>query len=137
MYDQETDTSAPYDNVEFPVRKPGTGTWPGPGVSSGVGGPGVKLYGHQTTGRSLVGSKLAPLVEVEGSEGSETSRLQTINFGNSSSSVSSSTSSAQQQQQGYSKLGTSSTSTQNVVMASQHPAKGESTLVSFLLWICY
>ncbi|XP_059162293.1 uncharacterized protein LOC131945251 isoform X2 [Physella acuta] len=73
MYDQELDPNAPYDNVEFPVRKPGTGTWPGPASSgsSTSAGPSVKLFGHQTTGRGGGGSKLAPLVEVEGSEGGD------------------------------------------------------------------
>ncbi|CAL1541635.1 unnamed protein product [Lymnaea stagnalis] len=83
MYEQEIDTAAPYDNVEFPVRKPGTGTWPGPagtGSSTSVGSAGAKLYGHQTTGRVGAGSKLAPVVEVEGSEDSS-SRLQVMSFG--------------------------------------------------------
>ncbi|KAH9492136.1 hypothetical protein Btru_048701 [Bulinus truncatus] len=98
MYDQEFDTSAPYDNVEFPICKPGTGTWPGPGTASsttttsttggGVGGSNVKLFGHQTTGRLGASSKLAPLVEVDGSEGaggeSSNHRMQMMNFGGSS-----------------------------------------------------
>lgn len=81
MYEQELDASAPYDNVEFPVRKPGTGTWPGPAATgSSTGSAGVKLYGHQTTGRAGVGSKLAPVVEVEGSDDSG-ARLQVMSFG--------------------------------------------------------
>ncbi|CAG5127415.1 unnamed protein product [Candidula unifasciata] len=99
MYDQEFDNSAPYDNVEFPIRKPGTGTWPGPGGASGASGAGVKLYGHQTTGRSLGGSKLAPLVEVEGSEGGENNRLQIISFVNTSTTPTTTTAAASQQQQ--------------------------------------
>ncbi|XP_013062684.2 uncharacterized protein LOC106051995 [Biomphalaria glabrata] len=99
MYEQEFDT-APYDNVEFPVRKPGTGTWPGPasaastGVSGAGSGSNVKLFGHQTTGRGVGGaSKLAPLVEVDGSEGAENNhRMQLINFGSSQAATSSSTS---------------------------------------------
>ncbi|GFO34666.1 hypothetical protein PoB_006117100 [Plakobranchus ocellatus] len=82
MFDAEDPTN-PYDNVEFPVRKPGTGTWPaGATATSGSSaGSGVKLLGvhgsHQTTGRSTLtaGPKLAPLVEVDGAEATETQRL--------------------------------------------------------------
>ncbi|XP_005100974.2 serine-rich adhesin for platelets [Aplysia californica] len=107
MYDQDLDPNQPYDNVEFPVRKPGTGTWPGPGGGGGVGGgggkgisstgSGVKLYGHQTN-RSLGGGpKLAPLVEVDGAENSSSSngenqqRQQKSGGAFSSSSTTSST----------------------------------------------
>ena len=87
MYDEDLDTAGPYDNVEFPARKAGTGTWPrvsggqghtssGSSSSNSTSGSGVKLYGgHQTVGRSLGMPKLAPLVEIEGHEnGADVSR---------------------------------------------------------------
>ena len=95
MYEPEDPTN-PYDNVEFPVRKPGTGTW-SPGTSSGSGaGSGSKLLGgHQTAGRAiLAGPKLAPLVEVDGAETPETQRLLPASSSTGTNKTSSSSSSS-------------------------------------------
>uniref|UniRef100_A0A0B6ZTB4 Uncharacterized protein n=1 Tax=Arion vulgaris TaxID=1028688 RepID=A0A0B6ZTB4_9EUPU len=131
MYEQDIDTSAPYDNVEFPVRKPGGGTWPGSGGTSGAAGSGLKLYSHQISSRTLGGGpKLAPLVEIEGSEGGENNRLQNVSFSNTSSSMSSnvSLSQQQQQQQGQNKLNITSVSQQTKPTAQQNQTKGDTTL---------
>ncbi|GFR67850.1 hypothetical protein ElyMa_005593600 [Elysia marginata] len=76
MFEPE-DPANPYDNVEFPARKPGTSTWTAGTSSVSSTGSGSKLLGgHQTTGRAvLAGPKLAPLVEVDGAETPETQRL--------------------------------------------------------------
>lgn len=138
MYDQDFDNSAPYDNMEFPIRKPGTGTWPGPGGSSGTTGAGIKLYGHQTTGRSLGGSKLAPLVEVEGSEGGENNRMQTISF--VSAPTTPTTTAAQQLQQQYqgqsNQMTVSVTPQSKITQQSQIKADSASTTSVSIANVC-
>ena len=105
MYEDEFDVG-PYDNVEFPMRKNvgggggagGTGgTWPrvhvgGAGGASGVNlqGSGVKLYGTTKSGGG--GSKLAPLVEVEGAENGDVTRKSGGFNGSSSFSTGATTS---------------------------------------------
>ncbi|RUS89139.1 hypothetical protein EGW08_003082 [Elysia chlorotica] len=75
MFEAEDPTN-PYDNVEFPAKKPATGTWSA-GTSPGGGSKLLGVHGgHQSTGRAvLAGPKLAPLVEVDGAENQETQRL--------------------------------------------------------------
>ncbi|XP_050404920.1 uncharacterized protein LOC126820830 [Patella vulgata] len=90
--------SAPYDNVEFPVRKPGTGTWPGPGQQQSQ----IKLMSQTSKDRSTVGGpKLAPLLETMEVAESEDQRNQSKNVTStsrvSSSSVTSSNTSQSQQ----------------------------------------
>uniref|UniRef100_A0A0B7AJT5 Uncharacterized protein n=1 Tax=Arion vulgaris TaxID=1028688 RepID=A0A0B7AJT5_9EUPU len=127
MSDLDNDISAPYDNVEFPVRKSGTGTWPGPSsASAGGGGAGIKLHGYQTTGRSVGGSKLAPVVEVDYSEGGDNNRLQTISFGNTQSTTSQQPQQPQQQQIQIKLNNLSTTSSNKVVMA---PKLTEETVI--------
>ncbi|ESO90169.1 hypothetical protein LOTGIDRAFT_233962 [Lottia gigantea] len=63
--------AAPYDNVEFPVRKPGTGTWPGPGQQQSQ----IKLMSQTSKDRSG-GAKLAPLMETMELADSEDQRNQ-------------------------------------------------------------
>ncbi len=71
--------AAPYDNVEFPVRKPGTGTWPGPGQNAApLSASSMKtVHVQQTTIKdSRTGTKLAPLLEGMESAESEDQRMQ-------------------------------------------------------------
>ncbi|XP_046567372.1 uncharacterized protein LOC124275758 [Haliotis rubra] len=74
--------AAPYDNVEFPVRKPGTGTWPGPGQNAAASSSSVKtVHVQQSTAKDgRVGPKLAPLMESMEVAESEDQRMQAKMF---------------------------------------------------------
>ncbi|XP_041352832.1 uncharacterized protein LOC121371191 [Gigantopelta aegis] len=67
--------AAPYDNVEFPVRKPGTGTWPGPGAAQSQ--TTIKTYTQQASvTKDKSGAKLAPLMESMEVAETEDQRMQ-------------------------------------------------------------